>query len=221
VSGSMTAVVGPNGAGKSTFLRALVGLVKIESGSVNFENCSTRDLAYLPQQVSFDKTFPLSVYEVACQGFLKDLGFFQSITLKMKEEALEALEMVGLSGKIKSPAGTLSVGQFQRLLFARLMLQKGKFLLLDEPFASLDTKTTEDLLQLLHLWNQSGKTVICVLHDLAQAKEYFPETIYIARDLIGWGKTEKILTEDNQRKAFEKMDDIKSEAEELCEAPTT
>lgn len=216
---SMTAVMGPNGAGKSTLLRALMGLVHAEEGEVIFHSCTQKDVAYLPQQLAIDKTFPLSVYEVASQGFLRQLGYWKSLTPQMSEEVLEALELVGLSGKVDAPVGTLSVGQFQRLLFARLMLQKASILLLDEPFSALDAKTSEDLLQLLHLWNQSGKTIICVLHDYAQAEKHFPQTLYIARDLIAWGDTKKVLTAENQEKARDKMEGIRMEVEELCVGP--
>lgn len=218
---SMTAIMGPNGAGKSTFLRALMNLVKIENGSVHFEGCDHKKIAYLPQQVAIDKSFPLSVFEVACQGFLRERGFWKPLTPKMKEEAHEALELVGLSAKMEAQVGTLSVGQFQRLLFARLMLQKGEILLLDEPFAALDSKTTEDLLHLLQMWNQSGKIIICVLHDFSQAEKYFPQAVLLARDLIAWGPTKTVLTQENHMLAHEKMDDLKAEAEALCEAPTT
>ena len=111
--------------------------------------------------------------------------------------AQEALATVGLTGFENRSIRTLSGGQLQRLLFARLMLQNAELILLDEPFTAIDSRTIEDLLVIVHRWHREGRTVLAVLHDLELVRTHFPETLLLARDLLGWGKTEQVLTDAN------------------------
>lgn len=90
----------------------------------------------------------------------------------------------------------------QRALFARLMLQDAPVVLLDEPFAAVDQRTTDDLLTLLHRWHEQGKTVVCVLHDLAQVRAHFPLTLLLAREPVAWGATASVLTALNWQRAL-------------------
>jgi len=87
----------------------------------------------------------------------------------------------------------LSAGQFQRVLFARMLLQDCPVILLDEPFTAIDAKTTADLLRVVVGWHGEGRTIIAVLHDLDQVRESFPDTLLIAREPVGWGATTKVL----------------------------
>jgi zinc/manganese transport system ATP-binding protein len=111
--------------------------------------------------------------------------------------ASEALAAVGLEGFERRHIGTLSAGQFQRVLFARLMLQDAKVILLDEPFTAIDAKTTRDLLDIVLRWNDDGRTVIAVLHDFEQVRAHFPSTLLLARRQIAWGPTAETLTSAN------------------------
>jgi zinc/manganese transport system ATP-binding protein len=97
--------------------------------------------------------------------------------------------------------GELSVGQFQRALFARLLLQDAKLILLDEPFNAIDARTCEDLLQVVSHWRQEGRTVLAVLHDMNQVSEHFDQTLLLARELIAWGPTREVLTPENLLRA--------------------
>ena len=106
----------------------------------------------------------------------------------------QALDRVGLEGHARQPLDTLSGGQLQRTLFARLMLQDADVLLLDEPFAAIDQRTTDELLALLRQWHAQGKTVLAVLHDLHQVRAAFPRTLMLARELLAWGDTDAVLT---------------------------
>lgn len=89
----------------------------------------------------------------------------------------------------------LSGGQFQRMLFARMLLQDADILLLDEPFGGIDAQTTELLMRVIQACQQQGKTVIAVIHDLALVQRYFPTTLLIATHLIASGKTSDVLTQ--------------------------
>jgi len=112
-----------------------------------------------------------------------------------------AIQTVGLQGFEARPVGTLSSGQFQRVLFARLILQDAQLILLDEPFTALDSRTTTALLALMHQWHQEGRTVVAVLHDDAQALAHFDRTLLLARELVAWGPTADVLTDAHLQRA--------------------
>ncbi len=106
---------------------------------------------------------------------------------------MEAAATVGLNGSLKRRIGTLSAGELQRALFARLMLEEPAVILLDEPFAAVDAQTTTVLLDQLARWHRDGRTVIAVLHDLALVRAWFPTTLVLARRCVSWGPTESAL----------------------------
>jgi len=97
--------------------------------------------------------------------------------------------------------GSLSSGQFQRVLFARMLVQQADLILLDEPFNAMDSRTTAALLDLIHQWHAQGQTVIAVLHDDAQVREHFPQTLMLARELVAWGDTAQVLTDPYLQRA--------------------
>jgi zinc/manganese transport system ATP-binding protein len=197
--GSLTAVVGPNGAGKTTLLRALAGLHKPESGRVAHEG--TARIALLPQMAALDRGFPIACLDVVMQGLWPRIGAFRGVPAGERDRAAQALAAVGLSGFEKRPVGSLSAGQTQRLLFARLLVQDADILLLDEPFNAVDARTSADLLRLVRTWHGEGRTVVAVLHDLDLVAREFPDTLLIARDAIAWGATADALSAANRLKA--------------------
>jgi zinc/manganese transport system ATP-binding protein len=204
-TGSLTAVVGPNGAGKSTLIKAIAGLLPIESGQILLDGITRQDIAYLPQQAQIDRSFPISVQEMVMMGLWRTRGSFLSWRTADRAAAREAMAAVGLHHLADSPISNLSVGQFQRTLFARLLLQQAKLILLDEPFNALDSNTTIDLLRLLRGWHDEKRTVICVLHDLNLAQEHFPETLVLGREAIAWGATAQTLSADTMTAARNKI----------------
>jgi zinc/manganese transport system ATP-binding protein len=200
-AGSLTAVVGPNGAGKSTLLKALAGLKTPLSGRIDRAGVDRRDLAYLPQQAEIDRSFPISVGDCVAMGHWHRVGPFGRIGKAMREEAERALDAVGLGGFGRRPVGSLSAGQFQRVLFARMLLQDARVILLDEPFAALDARTTADLLDVVARWHGERRTVVAVLHDLDQVRAHFPQTLLLARDPVAWGPTADVLTDAHLARA--------------------
>ena len=100
-----------------------------------------------------------------------------------------ALAAVELNDFQRRPIRSLSAGQFQRVLFARMLLQDARLILLDEPFTAIDARTTADLLDVVRAWHAEQRTVIAVLHDLEQVRAHFPETLLLARSGIAWGQT--------------------------------
>ncbi len=198
-AGSLTAIVGPNGAGKSTLLKGVVGTLSPLAGSIALPR-GTR-IAYLPQAAEIDRSFPLSVYDLVAMGLWSRVGLFGGIGRRDRHRIDEAIAAVGLTGFERRAIGTLSGGQMQRALFARLLLQDAGVILLDEPFTAIDAKTSADLLDLVRRWHDEARTVVAVLHDLDVVKRTFPHTLLIAREPVAWGETEAVLSPANLLKA--------------------
>ncbi|MCL2474239.1 MAG: ABC transporter ATP-binding protein [Alphaproteobacteria bacterium] len=189
--GSLTAIAGPNGAGKSTLLRLIAERRCPTEGSVFIDNEAV--IGYLPQASFMDRTFPISVLQTVCTGFWRSIGNMRAVSDAKIELARNALRKVGLVGVEDRQISELSGGQFQRLLFARLIVQKANLILLDEPFASIDAFTTERLMRIILDWHSEGKTIICVLHDLLLIQKYFPDSFVMAGTCLGQGHTHKML----------------------------
>ena len=198
---SMTAVIGPNGGGKSTLVKALAGFMPLMTGAIDFNGIKPDEIAYLPQQFEIDRTFPISVIDVVTLGHWPRLGALGRVQKLHKEEALKALAQVDMAAFADRPIISLSTGQWQRVLFARLSLQRAKLILLDEPFAAIDGRTTHDLIHVLEHWRQQGATIICVMHDFHLVRDHFPQTLVLARDLIAWGDTRDAMQDKNLARA--------------------
>ncbi|MGY3487322.1 zinc/manganese transport system ATP-binding protein [Bradyrhizobium sp. USDA 4011] len=196
-AGALLAVIGPNGAGKSTLLRGIAGVLKPLSGVIDLDGLQHRDIAYLPQSTDIDRTFPISVFDFVGTGLWRSTGFFGGIGKAARDKIRAALAAVGLNGFENRPIGTLSGGQMQRTLFARVLLQDARLIVLDEPFNAIDAKTTADLLALVKRWNGEGRTVLAALHDLDMVRNNFPETLLLARGPVEWGPTAETLTPEN------------------------
>jgi zinc/manganese transport system ATP-binding protein len=193
-AGSLTAIVGANGAGKTTLLHAIAGLVAPRRGSIEIAGAETpADLAYLPQSDSIDRDFPISVLEFAALGSWARIGALGRVPPDLRPRVMNALQAVGLDELAGCMLGELSVGQFRRALFARVIVQDAAIVLLDEPFAGVDAATSGDLLRLLQRWHGEGRTVMVALHDLEQVLAIFPETLLLARKAIAWGETATAL----------------------------
>lgn len=173
--GSFVGIFGPNGGGKTTLLKLLMGFLKPLKGSLEiFGNPPNRvwpAIAYVPQVMRFDRLFPISVLEVVLMGRLSHLPWYGRYKESDREEARKALDQVGLSGLEDRLFGTLSGGQAQRVLIARALVTKPKLLLLDEPTASIDSKTQQEIYALLHKLKDS-MTILIVTHDLVVSIEY-------------------------------------------------
>lgn len=196
-SGELLAVIGPNGAGKSTLLRGIAGILKPLSGSIHLGGLDHRDIAYLPQSAEIDRSFPISVFDFVGTGLWRGIGLFGGIGKDARDKILASIAAVGLNGFENRPIGTLSGGQMQRMLFARVLLQNARLIVLDEPFNAIDAKTTADLLALVKRWHGEGRTVLAALHDLDMVRANFPETLLLARGPVEWGPTAEVLTPDN------------------------
>ena len=179
--GDLLAIVGPNGAGKSTLLKAIIGELKPLGGSFDLDGLTKSDIAYLPQQIDTDRRFPISVFDCVAMGLWREIGAWRGLDGTRNDAVARALAKVGLQDLGNRPVGALSGGQFQRVLFARLLLQNAPLILLDEPFRAVDNKTVDDLIELIRSWYAEGRTVLAALHDIEQVSAHFPSTLLLAR----------------------------------------
>jgi len=216
-AGSLTAVVGPNGAGKSTLFKGLVGAIKPLAGRIDRNGVQPQDIAYLPQVAEIDRSFPIGVYDMVAMGLWRRTGVFGGIGRKDRDTVEGAIAAVGLTGFEDRPIGTLSGGQMQRMLFARLLLQDARVIVLDEPFNAIDAKTSADLLDLVRRWHAEQRTVLAAMHDLDVVKAHFPEALLLARESVAWGPTADVLTAENMLKA-RRMCEAFDEQAEACVA---
>jgi zinc/manganese transport system ATP-binding protein len=208
--GALLAVIGPNGAGKSTLFRGIAGILKPLAGTISLGGLDHRDIAYLPQTVDIDRSFPISVFDFVGTGLWRATGFFGGMGKSAQDKIAQALAAVGLNGFENRAIGTLSGGQMQRMLFARVLLQDARLIVLDEPFNAIDAKTSADLIALVQRWHGEKRTVLAALHDMDLVRNHFPETLLLARGAVAWGATAQVLTAENlleARRMCEAFDD--------------
>ena len=198
-AGALTAVVGPNGAGKSTLLGTLGGTIAQFQGRI--ERDPALRVAYLPQASALDRSFPVRVHEVVAMGLWSRLRSFGAVGAADRAAVAAALAAVGLAGFGQRWLGELSTGQAQRVLFARVLMQDAGLILLDEPFNAIDARTTADLLALLQRWGREARTVVAVLHDMAQVRQHFEQVLLLARERVAWGPTAEVLKAEHLFKA--------------------
>jgi zinc/manganese transport system ATP-binding protein len=214
-NGALVAIVGPNGAGKSTLFKGIVGALKPLAGSIERSGVDGRGVAYLPQVPDIDRSFPINVYDMVAMGLWRSRGVLGGIAGKDHHAIKTAIASVGLTGFERRPIGTLSGGQMQRMLFARLLTQDARLILLDEPFAAIDARTSTELLAVVQRWHAERRTVLAALHDVDLVKAVFPETLLLAREPVAWGPTREVLTAENLNRA-RRMCEAFDERAEAC-----
>lgn len=206
-SDQLIGVIGPNGAGKSTFMKAILGFIKPDLGTVLINGKSAQkakgEVAYVPQRGAVDWDFPITVKEVALMGRYQQIPWYSTPGKADLRAAYEALEMVRMQDFAERQIGELSGGQQQRVFMARALAQGSDILLLDEPFAGVDAATERAILDVLERAKQSGKTLVVVHHDLSTAAEYFDNLILIKQRMYAYGKPEVVLNEDLLSKVYE------------------
>ena len=191
--GSLTAIAGENGRGKSTLIKGIVGELPLAHGQIDTGGATGADIAYLAQISTLERSFPFTVADTVILGAWAQMGAFRAVNRTLARKAHDALQQVGLETLQNRPISTLSAGQLQRVLFARLILQNAPVIILDEPFTAIDAGTTRDLITIIKGWHADGRTVIAVLHDMDQIRSHFPQTLLLHAYGYDWGQTETIL----------------------------
>ncbi len=190
--GEFVCIVGPNGGGKTTLIKAILGLVKKNLGSITF-NTKKPKISYVPQSINIDKAFPLSVLDALLCSFLRNgLHPFKRFSKEQKEKALQMLSRVDLSDYAKKQIGELSGGEFQRILIARALVSNPEIIILDEPTANVDIITRDKIYALLSELHKNGKTIIMVTHDLEMACSMATKVLCVNRTLLYCGAAPEI-----------------------------
>lgn len=204
--GVICAIVGPNGAGKSTLLKAILDLIPVSSGSVEFYGKNLkemrREVAYVPQRSEVDWDFPTTVLDVVMMGSYGKLGWIKKPGRAEREAAFVALKKVGMTEFADRQISELSGGQKQRTFIARALVQDASLLLMDEPFAGVDAATEQAILAVLRELQQQGKTLVIVHHDLLTVKAYFDHVVLLNVHTVADGPVKTTFTDENLEKAF-------------------
>ncbi|MFM8363936.1 MAG: metal ABC transporter ATP-binding protein [Verrucomicrobiota bacterium] len=205
-TGSLTGIIGPNGAGKSTFVKAVSGILPLDSGWVKIfggtyrENC--RRVGYVPQRESVDWDFPVNVRDVVLMGRYGRLRLGQRPGKADREAAAACLEQVGMLAYADRQIGNLSGGQRQRVFLARALAQESDLYLMDEPFAGVDAATEEAIVEILRGLKSRGKTILVVHHDLSTVREYYDRVILLNMRLVAAGPTGEVFTPELIQKTY-------------------
>lgn len=186
--GSMTAIVGANGCGKSTLLKTLAGFLPPVSGALRWQP-SRPVIGWLAQRHALESQFPLSVQDVVSMGCWPRVSLFRGFKGDARRRVAQALERVGLEGMARATIDTLSGGQFQRMLFARVWVQNAPLVMLDEPFTGIDEITSQLLMEQIVDMHRAGQTILAVLHDSERVSRYFPHTLRLGARHAQWGAT--------------------------------
>ncbi len=200
------AIIGPNGAGKSTFLKVLLGIIPVTSGSVRLFGNSVQDISpewigYVPQIKTMDRNFPAMSIELVMTGLNQRWPW----RYKSKKSALaiDALERVGASHLAYRPLNKLSGGELQRVFLARSLAREPKLIMLDEPATGIDVTGEADLYRVLDNYQKETKcTILMITHDWEAVQHHVSHVMILNRKLVGYGPPEKALTDECLRRAF-------------------
>ena len=203
-AGSLLAVLGPNGSGKSTLMRALLGVVPVESGTALIDGRPVaswnrpelaRSVGAVAQTESI--AFPISVRELVAMGRYPHSGPLSPETDEDRAAIREALDACDLGRLAHRDATTLSGGEFQRARIARALAQKPKALLLDEPTSSLDVRHQMAILELLRRSADAGMAVLVVTHGLDLAAQFSDRLLLLSEGAVAAaGRPEEVLREE-------------------------
>ncbi len=184
--GEFVGIIGPNGGGKSTLLKLIMGFLTPASGNLQVHG---KNLAYVPQNMKFDRHFPISAIEVVLQGRLSHLPWYGVFSPEDKKIAIESLQEVGLEEISSKPFGELSGGQQQRVLIARALASKPEILLLDEPTANLDPYAEKEIFSILRRL-KNGMTILMVTHDLQTAVDEVDRILVVQKGILSYSPKE-------------------------------
>ncbi|MEJ1308072.1 metal ABC transporter ATP-binding protein [Latilactobacillus sakei] len=205
-AGKITGIIGPNGAGKSTLIKAILGLVKAQQGSVLYQGKSMRavqkQVAYVEQRKDLDLNFPISVFDVVLTGTYGKLGLFRDPGKQAIAASRATLEQVALADFERRQIGQLSGGQLQRVFVARAIVREAEIIILDEPFVGIDLQSETAIMAIMKQWRDAGKTIIVIHHDLNKVSQYFDDLVVMNHGIVDYGPTDQVYNAQNVERAF-------------------
>jgi len=204
--GHCVALMGPNGAGKTTLLKTIAGLLTVETGEIVFHGLQQKrtgsEIAYLPQREQVDWDFPITVRGLVEMGCYIGLGWWRRFGPEHRQTVEQALATMHLESLAARQISALSGGQQQRAFLARSLAQKARIFLLDEPFAGLDRPSQESLARTMRELAAAGYMVIASHHDLKNAADFFDQMIFLNGELIAFGDSATVFTDENLARTF-------------------
>ena len=195
-TGMILAVVGANGTGKSTFVKTMLGLHKPRLGGIHWPNGRPPEIGYLAQLSEFDRRFPIRVRDLAAMGTWKGFNPFSGMKATTRGKVDHALDQAGVLDLAERPLHTLSGGQLQRALFARIIMQDAPMIILDEPFAAVDQNTEQHLLRIIDGWKKENRVVLLVVHDLSAVLDHCSHALLLGNGAANFGPVLDVLSHD-------------------------
>lgn len=194
VPGTTLAVLGANGSGKSTFVKMLLGLIEPMAGRLTWPAGRPAEVGYLAQMTEFDRRFPIRVRDLAAMGAWRGFGLRSGLDRAAQRRVDDALERAGVADLADRSLHTLSGGQLQRTLFARVIVQDAPLIVLDEPFAAVDQSTEAHLLAVIRDWQAEGRAVVLVVHDLSSVLDQCSHALLLGNEAATFGPVAEVLT---------------------------
>lgn len=205
-AGEIVGIIGPNGAGKSSLIKAILGLVPLESGEATIEGVplskAYHRIAYVPQREEVDWDFPVTALDVVLMGRYRQIGLIRRPGRDDVQRAREWLAKVGMEHLANARIGELSGGQQQRVFFARALAQEPDIFFLDEPFVGVDSATERLILQTMTALRRHGKTILIVNHDLSVVEEYYDRVLMLNGSVIAYGPPATVFTPEMLRRTY-------------------
>ena len=203
-SGQYIGLVGANGMGKSTLLKAVIGALAPQEGTVEFFDAQgspvprLESLGYMPQRQTLDVSYPLSVFDTVLMGRYAQMKWRLLPSAEDREAVAQALEQVKIGALSGSHISALSGGQLQRVLMARAIVSRPSILILDEPTNGMDPGASEDTLDIVDRLHKDGMTVVIVTHmlEIVARKAQQAAVLYTGDDgatAVQWGDPKEIL----------------------------
>lgn len=205
-AGERVALVGPNGSGKSTFLKLIIGLERMQTGSILvYGHPATRcrhRVAIVPQRQDVDWQFPVSAREVVLTGRYVHLGWLKRPNSEDHDRTQAALQAMEIANLAERPVGELSGGQQQRVMLARALAHDAELLLMDEPLNHVDLATQELMFHTVERLTARGKTAIISTHDLGILDMHFSRAVFLDKSVIADGAVAEVLNPEKIAQAY-------------------
>lgn len=210
--GKIVAIIGPNGAGKTTLIKAILGLIPYDTGSVTLfgrplkHNKLPVRVGYVPQRLQFDRTFPITVSELLSFTLPPYYKFPLHQKKEEKENIIRLLETVGAHELMYRSVGSLSGGELQRIMIAKAIVNDPEILFLDEPASGVDIEGQERFHDLVKRLNkEKNLTVILISHDLNVVFRFADNVLCLNRKLVCSGKPQEALTDEVIKSVYGEM----------------
>ncbi len=177
--GDFTGIIGPNGGGKTTLIKLILGINKACSGEL--KRADDIVFGYVPQVTTFEKNFPISVIDVVLTGHLpKKIRLRHRYSKHEEEHAMSVMDKLNIRDLATKKISNLSLGQLQKVLIARALMNHPNLLILDEPTASIDNDSSMEIYSMIKEISKEI-TVLMITHDVTRDLSFFDKLIYVSK----------------------------------------